>query len=151
VKWFKREWTSDEEANRARSGYADHLNAIGAQLCNGAEEIASVNLHDALILGESMVGGTFNLRVLAGDLHRGYERVSFAYEDAVVDRTVGTAPDDGVSEILWDEIDLGRGDLFEHRILLVNDGELAIVFRRLLVQREPASATERLSAFRGHS
>jgi hypothetical protein len=148
VKWFTREWASgqlsDEEWERRRQEYSDHLNAIGHQLANGAEElIASLNLHDAQILSDSAAGTSFYLRVVAGDLQRGYERISLLYENALVNRRISTSSGDTASEIVEDEVDLGPGDLFEHRLLLAPDGELAIQFQRLLVEREPASASER--------
>jgi hypothetical protein len=148
VKWFTREWVSgqlpDEEWEKRRREYVAHLDAIGHHFRDGTEElIASLNLHDAQILSESAAGTTFNLQVLAGDLQRGYERISLVYGDAVVNRPNSTPLDDTGFEIVADEVDLGPGGLFEHRFLLAPDGEVEIQFKRLFVAREPASASER--------
>ena len=148
MRWFTSEWASgeltDEEWEGRRQAYATHLSAIEHELRNGAEElIASVYLHDAQILNATTDGATFKLRVLAGDLQRGYERLSLVYEDAVTDGDVGSISDADVSEIIYDEVDLSPDSRFEHRLLLYPEGELCVRFRRLRVERQPASATDR--------
>ena len=149
MKWFTREWASggltDEEWESRRQDYASHLDAIGPQLRNGAEElIASVNLHDAQILSANTGGATFHLRVIAGDLQRGYERLSLTYDDVVSEGlVVDSETHADVSEIVHDEVDLSPDSRFEHRLLLWPEGELCIRFRTLQVQRQPASPADR--------
>jgi hypothetical protein len=62
MKWFTRDYIDggldDEEWSRRREDYAQHLNSIGADLSDGAEElIATVNLHDAQVHAWSLRTG----------------------------------------------------------------------------------------------
>jgi hypothetical protein len=143
-----RDWLSgalsDNEYEEHRRVYGEHLSEISPSLRDGAEQlVSSIYLHDAQILERSLHGGTFELAVLAGDLQRGYERLRLVYEDATVADTSPPALNDANLEIVADEVDLAGEGGFEHRLLLVPDGEISIRFGSLRVTREPATPSER--------
>jgi hypothetical protein len=123
MRWFSREYVtgglSDDEWAR-REDYSRHLNAIGSELGDGAEElIATVQLHDAQVQEWGTRDGDFQLRVLTGDLQRGYEELTLVYRDAEL---IGAAVDDfnawrldqpGV-ELVEDEVDITGDGRYEH-------------------------------------
>jgi hypothetical protein len=151
MRWFTRDWAtgvlSDEEWSRRRQEYADHLNRIGADLRDGAEElVATVNLHDAQVKEWRYAPGTeFVMIVLAGDLQRGYEWLTLRYAGAEM---IGASEDDlrgwnldgAGSEIICDEIDRVSGH-YEHRLLIWPRGEFGLRFSALAVESRPASAS----------
>jgi hypothetical protein len=153
MKWFDRDYVTggldDVEWERRRADYADHLNTIGSDLGDGADElIASVNLHDAQVQEWACADGVFKLRVLAGDLQRGYEFVTLLYEDAELHgATAGDLARWRVTEpgvdFIEDEVDIRPDGRYEHRLLLWPEGEFAVTFRALRLAFEPAQPSHR--------
>src|SRR5688572_10755448 len=112
MRWFSREWAtgglSDEEFDARRRSHAEHLAEIRGRLLNGADLLVEeVNLHDAQPRIWRLEGDQVHLRVLAGDLQRGYEVIDLRYVGASVtgDPTAYErwllAPG---TEVLYDEI-----------------------------------------------
>jgi hypothetical protein len=153
MKWFDRNYVTgsldDEDWERRRAEYSRHLERVAADLGDGAEElIASMNLHDAQVQEWAWADRVFTLRVLAGDIQRGYEVMTLRYEDAELH---GATDDDlarwrltepGV-ELVEDEVDLSPGERCEHRLLVWPDGEFAIRFGALRITSEPAQPSQR--------
>ena len=155
MKWFTRDFVNgaldDEEWERRRSEYGHHLSSIRANLGHGAEElVTSVNLHDAQLQNWRFEkDGTLQLRVLAGDLQVGYERVTLRYFDA---KLVGATEEELRTwtrsnrpvEVIWDEVALAPDDNYEHRFLLrLPDAEFGIAFSSVGVSREAVDESER--------
>ena len=154
MKWFTRSWAAgdldDEEFDRRRSDYRQHLMLIAADLDSGAEQlVSSVNLHDAKVKEfEARDARSFRLRVVAGDLQQGYEWLTLIYEDAdLVEATedeLGTSRlTGGDVELLYDEIDVSADGRYEHRMLLWPEGEFGVRFRSVLLDRKPAQPSDR--------
>jgi hypothetical protein len=87
------------------------------------------------------------LRVLTGDLQRGYWWTSLDYESADL---VGAEPEevwewlsDGATEIGHEEIEICQDGRFEHRLLLWPQGEFRVRFERVAVDERPASPADR--------
>ncbi len=153
MRWFTREWATgaldESEFERRVSEYQQHLEAIRPDLRDGAEQLLSVNIHDAQVRSWQLTeDGVLHLRVLAGDLQRGYEWLDLRYE---LVRLVGASSEDiggwrldepGV-ELLYDEIDGADGGKYEHRILVSPDGEFGIRFSSVELTRQPAQPSDR--------
>jgi hypothetical protein len=154
MRWFTRDFVtgglSDEEWNQRRSAYGTHLNSIGAGLTDGAEELlASVHLHDGQVSEWTYrPGELLALTVLVGDLQLGYEWLTLRYRGASV---VGATPADlsrwwsadAGTEIVEDEVDRVDDGGYEHRLLLWPEGEFAVQFVSLSVERRPADPSDR--------
>jgi hypothetical protein len=154
MRWFTRDFVtgglSDEEWNQRRSAYATHLNSIVAGLADGADELlASVHLHDGQISEWTYrPGELLALTVLVGDLQRGYEWLTLRYRGA---RISGATPAElshwwragSGTEIVEEEVDRVDDGDYEHRLLLSPEGEFAVRFRSLSVERHPARPSDR--------
>lgn len=154
MKWFTREYVTggldDDEWERRRLDYARHLTLIQAKLADGAEElVASVNVHDGQVQEWSFEpDGAFRLRLLAGDLQRGYEMLTLLYHGAeLVDATTADLDawrlDQAGVELVEDEVDVRSGGGYEHRLLVWPEGAFGIRFHALQVTRQPARPEER--------
>lgn len=148
MRWFTREWLHADEGDGIGVAYTAHLAAIAPRLHSGAQSLPDIDLHDGQVRRYSLEDGVFAMTVLIGDLEVGYEWLSLRYEGAEL---IGL-PRDGIrrlrlrarrTELLYDEIDLAPGDLFEHRILLWPRRELCIRFSSVAIERRPADDTAR--------
>ena len=154
MRWFDRPYLtgglSDEASAARRSDYADHVAKIGPMLADGAEQlVTSLHLHDGLVAEwRYEPRELFVLRVLVGDLQRGYEWLTLNYGNASL---VGAIESDLVrwwggrvpNEIVEDEVDRIGNHRYEHRMVLWPDGEVGVRFSTLGVDREVASASDR--------
>jgi hypothetical protein len=149
MKWFTAEsrYTDDEvDWGKRVAEYERHLEHLAPHLRDGAEQLPTINVHDARIQHwEYDPGQHLRLVLRIGDLQRGYERVTLEYMDA---DAVGSAEPDtdtralaeaGI-EVLYDEIDRADDGRYEHRLLLWPDGELAIRFSSLRTSSEITAA-----------
>ncbi len=155
MRWFDRDFVTgglpDEEWAARQASFAVHLEQIRPQLADGAEQLlASVHLHDGQIASWTYeAGSSFVMRVLAGDLQRGYEWLTLSYGDASLMGTTendlrGWWNADGFpNEIIEEEIDLVGDHRYEHRMLLWPDGEVGLQFGSLTVDRQPADPSDR--------
>ena len=155
MQWFDREFVtgglSDDEWTARQANFAAYLAEIRPQLADGAEQLlASVHLHDGQVAEWTYEPGvSFVMRVLAGDRQRGYEWLTLAYGDATLaDTTEGDLrrwwnADEIPNEIIEEEVDHLGDHRYEHRMLLGPDGEVAVQFSTLTVDREPADPGDR--------
>ena len=154
MKWFDRDFVtgglSDESWTARQTAYEAHVEEIRPLLVDGAEHlVTSVHLHDGQVAQWTYEPDvSFVVRVLVGDLQRGYEWLDLSYGDASL---VGTAESDLgrwwnaelPNEIIEDEIDRVSDHRYEHRMLLWPDGEVGVRFSALLVGRRPATPSDR--------
>jgi hypothetical protein len=155
MRWFDRDFVtgglSDDEWTARQASFAVHLAKIRPQLADGAEQLlASVHLHDGQVASWAYDPGTsFVMRVLTGDLQRGYEWLTLTYGDATLIDTTETdlrgwwSTDEIPNEIIEEEVDRLADHRYEHRLLLWPDGEVGVQFRTLTVDRRPASPEDR--------
>jgi hypothetical protein len=155
MRWFDRAWATgalrDSDWARRTEDYRAHLEAIGDQLDTGCAVLAgeAFTLHDGQVTrwqyGDD---GSLTLRVLTGDLQRGYEWTTLRYESAEL---IGAGPadlalwydEDQLTEVGEEEVDLLPGGRFAHRLLLWPEGEFGVAFRRLEIDHQPASSADR--------
>ncbi len=153
MSFFTRQWTNgeltEEEFEAAIPAYADHLDQIAGQFTDGVRSLAQeVNLHDGQIESWSYDRGaaTFSIRILIGDLQRGYEWLDLDYRGADVVPSEGVLRQIGLdqdgSEVLWDEVHV-VGSRFEHRVLMWPEGEWLVRFAEVSVTRSAAAAESR--------
>jgi hypothetical protein len=150
MRWFTREYVNgeldDTDQERRQRDYRRHLDALEPQLTDGAELLVRISLHDAQLLDlatDARAGG-LTLGLLCGDRQRGYERITLRYQHAELIGADAEAVREWLStgEIVEDEIDRHSSG-FEHRMLVWPDGEFAVRFAAVLVEREPADTSER--------
>lgn len=114
------------------AGYSAHLNALRPNLPPALATISETDLHDALIerltIDESKQ--SVALRLLIGDLQRGYRSARIKYRGATLTThgaelrwLVGYAD----TEVLADEVDITESG-FQHRLLFWPAGEIHISF-----------------------
>jgi hypothetical protein len=140
VKWFLRDgWEDGEEFDDARrAAYWKHLDALRPILPVAVQDLAfNIYLHDALVEEWDVSEGSVRAVFRWGDIPTGYRSSALLYEGASVLELVHDVERwmrDEETEVLSDEIDLTDSDDFEHRILLVPDGEVTIRFRSLTIK-----------------
>jgi hypothetical protein len=157
MQWFTRAWIRaelpDEEAKRRLVSYQEHYRRILPTLDEQVAALAAIDLHDGLFFRWSLdlERGEITLRILAGDLQRGYQFVHLAFRTATL---VGPSPTElerllPDSEILYEEIDQTDTG-YEYRLILAPEGEFAIRFEDLTVSIEPATPADREAWFAAH-
>ena len=148
MRWLSREWASgglsEDEWERRNEDWAAHVARMAGLLGDGAELlIEEINLHDARFLSLREATDRVSLRVVMGDLQRGYEFAELTYHDAVVFGS--DLPTEQLSEddllVGYDEVDSVDGR-YEHRMFFWPSGELGIRFGRLEVSRSPAKPSD---------
>lgn len=108
-----------------------------------------MSLHDGQVAEWSYEPGVvLSVRILVGDLQRGYEWLTLSYSGA----TLSGATEDDLSrwwpvdelatEIVEEELAI-VGELYEHRMLLWPQGEVGVMFKSLSVERMAATPDER--------
>lgn len=154
MRWFDHAFItgglSDEEWQDRQDSYAAHLERIRPLLTNGADLLLDpMSLHDGQVAEWSYEPGVvLRVRILVGDLQRGYEWLTLSYSDA----TLSGATEDDLgrwwpvdelaTEIVEEELDID-GELYEHRMLLWPQGEVGVTFKSLSVERSAATPDER--------
>lgn len=154
MRWFDHDFItgglSDEEWQVRQDGYAAHLARIRPSLTHGAELLLDpMSLHDGQVAEWSYEATvSLTVRVLVGDLQRGYEWVTLRYSGAELTGATEAElhrwwpADQLATEIVEEELDV-VGDRFEHRMLLWPHGEVAIQFRSLELERMAATPRDR--------
>lgn len=154
MRWFDRDFVtcglSDDEWQERQESFNAHLAGIRPRLASGAEQLlGTVSLHDGQVATWSYEPGvSLTVRVLVGDLQKGYEWLRLGYSGAtLIDTTEADLhrwwkADELATEIIEEEVDIA-GEHFEHRMLLWPEGEVAVRFRGLTVERSSASPNER--------
>jgi hypothetical protein len=155
MRWFDRDYAtgglSDDEWSVRQADFAVHLETIRPHLADGAEQLlSSVHLHDGQVAAWTYEPGrSFVIRVLAGDLQRGYEWITLTYGDATLVDTDESdlrrwwSADAIPNEIIQEEVDCVGDDGYEHRMLLWPDGDVCLRFRALTIGRMPAHPSDR--------
>lgn len=155
MKWFTRDFLTggldEAEWQRRIDNHEQHMAEIEGRLNSGAELLAgATNLHDAQLREWSHISDTLRLRLLIGDLQVGYEWANLTYNGAAL--VSATAEElntwsEKAYEIGADEIDVVGPHRFEHRALLWPEGEFAVQFTSLTVDRSPATPQDRVSTW----
>lgn len=155
MRWFDLDFISgglsDDEWTARQIEYAAHLDSIRSRLADGTEQLLSaVYLHDGQVANWAYEPGVvFVMRVLTGDLQRGYEWLTLTYGDASLcdaseaDLRRWWPAGDLPNEIVDEEVDLLADHSYEHRMLLWPEGVVSVRFRSLTVAREPADPADR--------
>lgn len=137
--YFTRAWAlgdlSDDEADKVVRAYRDYLSALDRQ-STVWRFASSVSLNDAWIENVEFEDGAISLRLLTGDLQRGYRHTALRYFGGRVTAGLDAlkqAVTDRPTEIWYDEF-AGAPPHIAHRFLLVNAdgvhdrGEVHIAF-----------------------
>lgn len=151
MEWFTREWLtgglSDEEWQERLDSYDDHLSRLRERLADGPAALLpeATNLHDAQLSSIVHEEDSVRLRLLAGDLQRGYEWVEIVYRGATLtpEHAVSAQLLGGDVEVCADELADAQDAGLEHRLCLWPEGEVVIRFTDCVVTKAPASASER--------
>jgi hypothetical protein len=154
MRWFDRDYVTggltDESWSARQTDYAAHIETIRPLLTDGAEHlVTSIQLHDGQVAEWTyQPDASFVVRLLVGDLQRGYEWLTLGYGDASLVST--TESDLGrwwsaelPNEIVEDEVDWIGDHRYEHRMLLWPVGEVGVRFSTLVVGRQPATSSDR--------
>ncbi len=154
MRWFDRDFITgglpDEEWLARQKSFAAHLERIRPLLIDGADLLLdTTSLHDGQVAEWSYEPGVLlAVRILVGDLQRGYEWLTLRYSEATL---IGTTEadlsrwwpvDELASEIVEEELDV-VGELFEHRMLLWPEGEVGVRFKSLTIDRVAATPEQR--------
>jgi hypothetical protein len=154
MRWFDHDFItgglSDDEWQARQDDYAAHTARLRPRLERGADLLLDpMSLHDGQVAEWSYEHGVvLTLRVLVGDLQRGYEWAILRYFGAEL---IGTTEkdllrywpvDELATEIVEEELDI-VGDRFEHRMLLWPHGEVAVRFRSVSLERVTATPEDR--------
>ena len=119
MKWFTRDWhtgqLSDEAYDSTLRDYQSYRDALAAVAPEGVRQLLEMSLDDAQVQAWSADPDVFAMRLLAGDLQRGYQFVSLAYRGAEL---IGATVDDlrtwslkTRGEVLSDEVErIGAAD-----------------------------------------
>jgi Protein of unknown function (DUF4085) len=152
MKYFLDGWISgnhtDEQSSAVREAYWARIEEIKPHLSPEVRELTTnINLHDGLIrhIALDRAAQCLSISLRCGDLQVDYFDVDLVYADVesnLLDmRKLQVIATDPASELLYDEIDLGRSGRFVHRILFWPKPlrELEVVFRGLQVsiRRQP--------------
>ncbi len=154
MKYFTREWIqgelSDEDHAGAIARYWEYIDQIKMILPANLQILAAnVNLHDGLFTSVLLNSRESLLQIsfITGDLQVGYEDLILHYSDIDLEllnvgllEELANSPD---TEVLYDEVDVAGDGLYEHRLAFWPEGELAIRFNSLSIQRTPRSDRER--------
>lgn len=148
MKWFTPKWhgygPGVEPIGPARQrkvvdAYAKHLATIKPTLPKALSRLSQVNIHDAKLESWELNEGE-ELR-LTLDLCFPPSQVTFLYQGYIkilgppVDQLAHWL-DNPKTVFLYDEIDLARPGIFEHRYLLWPEGEFGIRFREFEIKGE---------------
>jgi hypothetical protein len=154
MKWFTRELhtghLSDDEYDGALTDYQVHRDALAGAAPEGVRQLLKTSLDDAQVQEWSVDLQVVVVRLLAGDLQRGYQFVSLTYRGAEL---IGATVDDLRSwslntegELLSDEVELSGAGRYEHRLLFDPLGEFAVRFDSVEVVTAPANPANRRRA-----
>jgi hypothetical protein len=152
MRWFTRGYAQEEledaDWEQRRSDYERHLERSGRSSGTARELLPEISLQDAQLL-EFATGPNqeLTLKLVCGDLQRGYERLTLRYRQAEL---VGANAEairqwlaDG--ERVADEIDR-TGVGYEHRILVWPAGEFGVRFTAVAIELGAADASARRAA-----
>ena len=134
----------DEESEGPSTAYRAHLAELGQRLPADLLFLAThLSLHDGLFkeVAHHPAAGQLALRLRCGDDPSGYFDLTLVYRGA----TLVTEPeieldglvDNTAYEVLYDEIDIDDGGLYEHRMHLWPEGEVAVRFSGFTYARMP--------------
>ena len=150
MKYFSRAWAqgelSDAEHSAIARSYERYLDGVLSGLPASVAALArDVPLHDALIrqVVANYDAGSLKLDLLCGDLQGGYVDIGLTYgkvDWSPLDmEALARRAADPETELLFDEIERLSEEVFEHRVLLWPDDEVAIRFAELAIERVPRS------------
>lgn len=133
---------TEEESSAPFREYRAHLANIGHLLPSNLLFVAAhLSLHDGLFKGVAhhQAARQLDIRLRCGDLPSGYFDLELSYHEA----TILTEPTVGLNglvnnaeyEILYDEVDVADGGVYEHRMLLWPDGEVALRFSSFMYEQ----------------
>lgn len=150
MKYFKREWSEEVDAaetDRAHQAYLQHLRQIEERLSSDLRKLATdVSLHDALFKAFDYddSASVLEIRLRCGDLQVGYFDLDLHYEGACIVNgytpALAAAVHNPKTEVLYDEVDVADGSLFEHRMLLWPQGDVTIRFRHCSLSYSPVTS-----------
>jgi hypothetical protein len=145
MRYFTRDWVDEHDAV---SAYRERLAEIAGKLPPQSLELAKdVSLHDGVFrrfdVDESSGGIEISLEIQ--DDRAGRPRVDLRYDNAAV---IGGYTDEMVrmindpdTVVLAHEVDVVGESVFEHRMLLWPEGELAISFSGFSFSKTPTMST----------
>jgi hypothetical protein len=146
MKFFTRGWVdgdmTDEEADAVVRSYWRQIEALN--LPPSVRDLADLNPHDAYILDveHEPRSQTLRLRLRCGDLEIGYFDAVLDFSDVRIEAAhlallvESRRPE---AEVLYDEVDRVDGRVFEYRLLLHPEGEVAMRFGDVAVTRLPVA------------
>gem|GEM_PF-1833127 len=127
MEYFSRAWAlgdvSDEEAERAEENYRDYVSSLD-RTSPVWRFTTTVNLNDAYVDRVLFNAGKVSLKLLTGNLQRGYWHTELTYGGARIlfgQHALERAVQDRPTEIWYDEFS-GRWPEMVHRFLLVEPG-----------------------------
>lgn len=148
MNYFSRDWVigdvTEEDSEAVIAAYECHVASLLSHLPLPIRELAeSINLHDSLFRKVVLDHRTATLRLelRCGDNQIGYSDVNLVYygvhlspEENVLLANLARNPE---TEVLYDEVDLGKPGWYLHRILFwPSYDELAFSFQKLELELE---------------
>ncbi len=135
---------TEEESDGPAVAYRAHLAEIGRHLPADLLFLAThLSLHDGLFKGVAQhpTARQLDIRLRCGDRPSGYFDLKLVYLGAtlVTEPTIGLngLVNNPAYEVLYDEVDIDDKGLWEHRLLLWPDGEVALRFSGSTYARIP--------------